>query len=96
MALLRQMAFEPEPVRDAKGYEETLASASPHSALRNCLGLRRREIAISSSVDAAPAAVKAAQSSPAVLVSRLTINVTRNSLRTKTETSEKSAKADLF
>jgi hypothetical protein len=41
-------------------HEETFASAGPHSTPRSCLGLRTREIAISASVDAAPAAVKTA------------------------------------
>jgi hypothetical protein len=50
-------------------------------------GCAREKFAISASVDAAPAAVKAAQSSPVMLVSRLTINVARKSLRT--DTSEK-------
>jgi pyridoxine 4-dehydrogenase len=70
-------------------HEETFASASPHPTPRSCLGLRTREIAISASVDAAPAAVKATQSSPVMLVSRLTTNVGRKSLRTETDTSEK-------
>ena len=52
-------------------------------------GCAREKFAISASVDAAPAAVKAAQSSPVMLVSRLTINVARKSLRTETDTSEK-------
>ena len=59
-------------------------------------GCAREKFAISASVDAAPAAVKAAQSSPVMLVSRLTINVARKSLRTATDTSEKVPKADLF
>ena len=63
---------------------------------RSCLGLRTREIAISASLDAAPAAVKATQSSPVMLVARLTINVARKSLRTETDASEKVPKADLF
>jgi hypothetical protein len=54
-----------------------------------CLGLRTRKFAISASIDAAPAAVKAAQSAPVMLVSRLTINVARKSLRTENDTSEK-------
>jgi hypothetical protein len=82
-------ALSVNPRIDAMCHEETFASASPHSTLRSCLGLRTREIAISASVDAAPAAVKAAQSLPVVLVSRLTINVARKSLRTETDTSEK-------
>jgi hypothetical protein len=52
-------------------------------------GCAREKIAISASVDAARAAVKAAQSSPVMLVARLTINVARKSLRTETDTSEK-------
>ncbi|MEH2493645.1 hypothetical protein V1294_000124 [Bradyrhizobium sp. AZCC 1678] len=40
----------------------------------------REKFAISVSVDAAPAAVKAAQSSAVMLVSRLTINIARKSL----------------
>jgi len=40
----------------------------------------RKEIAISVSVNVAPAVVKAGQSSPVMLVSRLTINVARKSL----------------
>jgi hypothetical protein len=43
-------------------------------------GSAREKFAISASVDAAPAAVKAAQSSPVMLASRLTINVARKSL----------------
>lgn len=39
-----------------------------------------RKIAISASENVAPAVVKAGQSSPVMLVSRLTINVARNSL----------------
>jgi hypothetical protein len=46
-------------------------------------GLGTREIATSTSVDAAPAAVKAAQSPPVMLVSRLTINGVRKSLVTR-------------
>ena len=42
----------------------------------------RAKFAISVSVDAAPAAVKVAQSSLVMLVSRLTISVARKSLRT--------------
>jgi hypothetical protein len=41
------------------------------------LGRARGKIAISASVDAAPAAVKVARGSPAMLVSRLTIDVAR-------------------
>ena len=52
-------------------------------------GCAREKFAISASVDAAPAAVKATQSSPVMLVSRLTTNVGRKSLRTETDTSEK-------
>ena len=60
------------------------------------VALRAREIAIPGSVDAAPAAVKAAQRSPAMLVSRLTANVACKNLRTETDTSEKVPKANLF
>jgi hypothetical protein len=59
-------------------------------------GCARDKFAISASVDAAPAAVKAAQSSPVMLVARLTINVARKSLRTETDTSETCQKADRF
>jgi hypothetical protein len=43
-------------------------------------GCAREKFAISASVDAAPAAVKAAQSSAVMLVYRLTINIARKSL----------------
>ena len=64
--------------------------------LEVALGCAREKFAISASVDAAPAAVKAAQSSPVMLVARLTINVARKSLRTETDTSETCQKAGRF
>jgi hypothetical protein len=56
-------------------HEETFAPASPQSTPRMRFRLRKRENAISTSLETAPAAVKASQSSPVMLVSRLTINV---------------------
>jgi hypothetical protein len=58
-------------------------------------GCAGEKIAISASVDAAPAAVKAAQSSPVMLVSRLTINVVRKSLRTATDNFRGVPRADV-
>jgi hypothetical protein len=58
-------------------------------------GCAREKFAISASVDAAPVAVKAAQSSPVMLVSRLTIDVARKSLRAEPDTPE-SAKGGPF
>jgi hypothetical protein len=60
----------------------------PTLLLEIAWGCAREKFAISASVDAASAAVKAAQSSPVMLVFRLTINVARKSLRTATYTCE--------
>ena len=56
------------------------SSASPHSHPRMRFGPGTREIAISASVDGAPAAVKVSQGSPLMLVSRLTIRLVHKSL----------------
>jgi hypothetical protein len=62
-------------------HEETFALASSHPPFRSRLGLRAK-FAISASVDAAPAVVETAQSSPDMFVARL-------SLCTQTDTLEK-------
>ena len=57
-----------DAANDAKGHEEKF-DRNP----RGCLGCGREKFAISASVNAALAAVKATQSSPIMLVFRLTI-----------------------
>jgi hypothetical protein len=65
--------------------EETFDPASPHSTfLEGAWGCAREKIAISINLEVARTAVKAAQSSPLMLVFRLTINVARRSLLIQT------------
>ena len=71
-------------------HKETFVSRKSATLLLEVAwGCAREKFAISASVDAAPAVVKVAQSSPVMFVSRLTINVARKSLRPETDAAEK-------